>query len=121
MSRFLSFMLTTLIGISYLGASVFEKTNPVDQKLPVNRILYALWNQHDIAVPAPVSDAAFLRRATLTLAGRLPSAVFFPTLNIGVIVLTLICGILCFKERIRKKELLVLLFGGLSIFLLNIS
>ena len=74
MSRFLSFMLTTLIGISYLGASVFEKTNPVDQKLPVNRILYALWNQHDIAVPAPVSDAAFLRRATLTLAGRLPSA-----------------------------------------------
>ena len=55
------------------------------------------------------------------LAGRLPSAVFFPTLNIGVIVLTLICGILFFKEKIRKKELLVLLFGGLSIFLLNIS
>jgi len=55
------------------------------------------------------------------LAGRLPGAVFFPTLNIGVILCTMLCGLLIFRERIRRREILVLIFGGLSILLLNIG
>lgn len=54
------------------------------------------------------------------LAGMLPSTVFFPTLNIGVIVLTMLCSVIFFKERMRKKEILVLSLGGVSILLLNI-
>ena len=54
-----------------------------------------------------------------SLAGLLDSAIFFPTLNIGVILLSMICGIIFFKEKISKKELAVLILGGVSILLLN--
>ncbi len=54
------------------------------------------------------------------LAGMLPSAIFFPTLNIGVILATMLCGIFLFKERIQRKELLVLTLGGASILLLTL-
>ena len=54
-----------------------------------------------------------------SLAGLLDSAIFFPTLNIGVILLSILCGIGFFKEKITKKELLVLLLGTASILLLN--
>lgn len=54
-----------------------------------------------------------------TLAGLLDSAIFFPTLNIGVILLSMICGVIFFKERISKKEIVVLILGAVSILLLN--
>ena len=56
-----------------------------------------------------------------TLAGLLPGAVFFPTLNIGVIVLSMLAGVVLFKERLTKKEISVLLLGGASILLLNLG
>jgi len=56
-----------------------------------------------------------------SLAGLLDSAIFFPTLNIGVILLSMICGVIFFKEKISKKELAVLILGGLSILLLNLG
>ena len=56
-----------------------------------------------------------------TLAGLLDSAIFFPTLNIGVILLSMICGVIFFKERITKKEITVLILGGVSILLLTFS
>lgn len=55
-----------------------------------------------------------------TLAGRLDSAIFFPSLNIGVILLTLLCSIVFYKEKIKKNDVLVLLLGSASILLLNI-
>lgn len=54
------------------------------------------------------------------LAGMLPRAVFFPVLNIGVILLTMLCDIAIFRERMGRKELFVLIFGVLSILFLNI-
>ena len=54
-----------------------------------------------------------------SLAGMLDSAVFFPTLNIGVILLSMVAGVLLFKEKVGKRELPVLLLGGASILLLN--
>ena len=56
-----------------------------------------------------------------SLAGMLDSAILFPTLNIGVILLSILCGALLFKEKISKKELSVLLLGILSIALLNLG
>ena len=49
----------------------------------------------------------------------LDSAILFPTLNIGVILLSMVAGVLLFKEKVGKRELLVLLLGGASILLLN--
>lgn len=54
-----------------------------------------------------------------SLAGMLDSAIFFPTLNIGVILLSMICGVIFFKEKIKKRETAVLILGGASILLLN--
>ena len=54
-----------------------------------------------------------------SLAGMLDSAIFFPTLNICVILLSMICGVIFFKEKIRKREITVLILGAASILLLN--
>ena len=54
-----------------------------------------------------------------SLAGMLDSAIFFPTLNIGVILLSMICGVVFFKEKIKRRELTVLILGLSSILLLN--
>lgn len=40
---------------------------------PIDRIVLAYWQDHGIAPPPPLSDAAFYRRARLDLVGLLPS------------------------------------------------
>lgn len=55
-----------------------------------------------------------------TLAGVLDTAIFFPTLNIGIIFLTTLSGAILYREKITRRELTVLLCGSASILLLNI-
>jgi len=55
-----------------------------------------------------------------TLAGRLDSAVFFPVYNISVILISIVLSFVIFKERLSKREFVVLSLGILSIFLLNL-
>ena len=54
-----------------------------------------------------------------TLAGLLPSAVLFPTLNGSVILLSTLLGAVFFKERLTRREVAVLILGGAAIALLN--
>ena len=56
-----------------------------------------------------------------TLAGMLASAILFPTLNIGVILLTTLCGLVFLKEKITARVIGVLALGVASILLLNLS
>ena len=51
----------------------FEAQLSIDENLPLNKILFAHWKKNGITPPAMASDAVFLRRLTLTAAGRLPS------------------------------------------------
>ena len=53
------------------------------------------------------------------LAGLLDSAIFFPTLNIGVILLSTLSASMLFRDKLSKKEISVLVLGGISILLLN--
>lgn len=55
-----------------------------------------------------------------TLAGMLDSALLFPTLNIGTILLSVVTGTLIFKEKLEKKDFCVFIMGILSILLLNL-
>ena len=90
---------------------------------------FALLAKGDFAPPPPKLAVAagvglFFGCCNLlntSLAGMLDSAILFPTLNIGVILLSILCGALLFKERISKKELSVLILGVLSIALLNLG
>ena len=53
------------------------------------------------------------------LAGKLNSAVFFPVLNIGGILISTLLGIIIYKERLTKKDLLVLSLAIVAIILVN--
>ena len=52
--------------------------------------------------------------ANLYLAGQMPSAVFFPIINTGSLVLTTIAASLVFKERLSKKQWAGLACGIIS-------
>lgn len=54
------------------------------------------------------------------LAGTLDSAIFFPALNIGSIVISMILGMIIYKERLVKKDILVLCLGAVAILLVNL-
>ena len=56
-----------------------------------------------------------------TLAGRLDSAIFFPALNIGTILLSMLLGMIIYKEKLTKKDVLVLLLGFVAILLINLK
>lgn len=53
------------------------------------------------------------------LAGRLPSAIIFPTLNVGVMMACLIFGMIIFKERPNKKQILAFCLGIVTILVLS--
>ncbi len=54
------------------------------------------------------------------LSGALPTAVFFPMLNIGMILLSTIWGIIFFKEKVTKKMVVIVALGIISILLINL-
>lgn len=54
------------------------------------------------------------------LAGILPSALFFPVLNIGVILTTTFISIIFMKEKTERKDYSVLICGILSIVFLTV-
>lgn len=73
------------------------------------------------AVKSGVVGAAFAvsNLCNTTLSGKLPTAVFFPLLNIGTIAASVLCGILLYKEKCTKKDIAVLCLGAASIILIS--
>ena len=55
-----------------------------------------------------------------TLAGRLPSAVFFPLLNVGSILFSLALGIVLYREKVTRRDAVILALGALAIVLINL-
>lgn len=53
------------------------------------------------------------------LAGRMPSAIIFPTLNIGVMIMCLIAGVLLFREKPTKPQIVAFSLGILAIIVLS--
>ena len=54
------------------------------------------------------------------LAGVLDSAIFFPAINIGAIVISMLLGIIIYKEKLTKKDIVVLCLGAIAIALVNL-
>lgn len=54
------------------------------------------------------------------LAGALDSAVFFPAINIGSILLSVVLGLIIYKEKLTKRDVIVLALGALAILLVNL-
>ena len=54
------------------------------------------------------------------LAGALDSAVFFPVLNICGILLSMLLGLIIYKEKLTKKDIVVLILAFSAIILVNL-
>lgn len=61
-----------------------------------------------------------VNKINLYLSGEMPSIIFFPIVNGGVIILSGLAAILFFKEKLSKKQLVGLLTGILATCLLGI-
>ncbi len=54
------------------------------------------------------------------LTGVLDTAIFFPLINIGSILSSLILGLIVYREKITKKDIIILALGFLAIILVNL-
>ena len=67
-----NFLFAVLFAALHLAASPYISKLEADRTLVVNKIIFSHWVRSGITPPAMASDAVFLRRLTLTAAGRLP-------------------------------------------------
>ena len=73
--------------------------------------------------PAPVMTGLCFGGANLfntILAGQMSSVVFFPLQNISTIVLTVLLGMLLFKEKVTPKTVSILLLGVAIVLLFSV-
>lgn len=64
---------------------------------------------------------AVLNRLNLYLSGVVDSAVFFPIVNGGSLILTMIAAIVVFRERLTRKQWIGIVLGVLAVFFLCVS
>ena len=57
----------------------------------------------------------------LKLAGKLPSVVHFPVLNVGSLILTSVISIVCFKERLSPRRIVGFILGVGAILLIGLT
>ena len=53
------------------------------------------------------------------LAGRLPSAIIFPTLNVGIMMMCLIFGMILFNEKPNGRQIIAFCLGIATILVLS--
>lgn len=53
------------------------------------------------------------------LAGRLPSAIIFPTLNVGIMMMCLIFGMILFDEKPNRRQIIAFCLGIATILVLS--
>lgn len=61
---------------------------------------------------------AFTNKVNLYLSGVMPSIIFFPLVNGGALILTMLAGFLIFKERLSRKQTVGMIFGFAAVALL---
>ncbi len=112
---FVSFLLAS--AISFI-CSIFGKkgaevahTDTADKSCKLRSFLFA------VAIGICFAICNILNTA---LAGMLPSGILFPTLNIGTIFLSMIAGVIFFKDKLTKKDFVILLLGCIAIILIGL-
>lgn len=70
----LSALLVSAVACGGDSSSVFQESKPFSAKNQIDALMQAGWGKAGLKPSAPCSDAVFLRRVSLDLAGRLPPA-----------------------------------------------
>ena len=60
-----------------------------------------------------------VNKLNLYLSGKMPSIIFFPLVNGGLILLSAIVSIIFFKERMQKIQYISILVGVVAIALIS--
>ena len=81
------------------------------EKIGKNEVLYGLL----IGIPNFFS-AKFLLKAL----GSLPAVITYPTFSIGTIVAVSLAGVICFKEKVGKRQKIAMGIIFVALILLNI-
>ncbi len=97
-----------LAGIISFVLSLFAKKH---RKINFKRVLAAM---------GAGGAFSFSNLLNTILAGQLDSTVFFPILNIGTILFSIVAGTIFYKEKISKKDLVILIMGIASIVLITV-
>ena len=110
----IAFGTATLLSTLYLiMMAVRKQLKPAQQTVKIQWLLLA------IMVLSGVSGA-LCNQWNLYLSGVMDSAVFFPLVNGGGLVLTTLAAVVIFKEKLSKQQWLGVVFGIASvIFLCN--
>lgn len=61
-----------------------------------------------------------INEINLYLSGAMPGIIFFPIVNGGVIILTTLCAVLIFREKLPKTQLIGLIAGIIAVLCLGI-
>ena len=56
-------------------------------------------------------------RLNIFLAGQLPSVVFYPTFNGSVILISTLCGLIFFKEKLKAQQAIGIAAGAAALML----
>ena len=109
--------ITVFLTLAFLLAAVLSVLASIacTKETATNRSRGTLW--FAVAVGMAFGGCNLLNTA---LAGMLPGTIVFPTLNIGGILVTMLCGIFLLGERMQKRDVTVLLLGGAAILLLTL-
>ena len=110
------FLVTAFFIAAIYSSFAMFKNLEKGKKIECARIIFA--------IPAVVimsvcgACAAINNQLNLFLSGAMDSAIFFPIVNGGGLVLTVISSVILFKERLNKRQWIGLFIGILSVVLL---
>ena len=114
-----SFLVLAFI-VSFVFSAVLAFTSMKKEKLPLiekNKAGKVYWLLIIIMIASGICVAAN-HKFNLALSGEIPSAVFFPIVNGGNLVLTTLSALIIFKERLTKRQWIGVILGIASVLFL---
>lgn len=117
----LNLFLVVAFGVSALSCAIIAVFTSKKSKMANNsRLNKKLWLPMVVIMIISGICVAVNNKFNLYLSGVMESAVFFPIVNGGGLILTIVSALLIFRERLSKKQWIGLIFGILSVvFLCN--
>lgn len=116
--------INSFLVISFIVSFVFSATLAIISTFKENKPLFetrengkTYWLLFGIMVASGICVAAN-HKFNLGLSGEIPSAVFFPIVNGGNLVLTTLSALVIFKERLSKRQWIGVGLGIASVLLL---
>lgn len=106
---------TAFVCIAFAAAAMFSLLCGIGKKSPKKATL-----TFGIAAVGVGACFALCNLLNTFLAGRMDSAVFFPCLNVGTILLSTVLTFLVFREKLSARHVAVLTIGIFSILLINL-